>query len=65
MSLSDANEFMLLFFFFFAFLGPFSPAEASPTLDALNLVSFHSEADSWDSVEAQRLLLGEADYCRD
>lgn len=50
------------FFFFFAFLGPFSPpAEASSTLDALNLVSFHSETDSWDSVEVQRLLLGEAD----
>lgn len=50
------------FFFFFAFLGPFSPpAEASPTLDALNLVSFHSETDSWDSVEVQWLLLGEAD----
>lgn len=48
-------------FFFFAFLGPFSPpAEASPTLNALNLVSFHSETDSWDSVEVQWLLLGEA-----
>lgn len=48
------------FFFFLLFLGgPFlPPAEASRTLDALNLISFHSEADSWDSVEGQRLLLG-------
>lgn len=47
-------------FFFFAFFGgPLSPpAEASRTLDALNLISFHSEADSWDSVEGQQLLLG-------
>lgn len=50
------------FFFFLLFWGPFSPpAEALPTLDALNLVSFHSETDSWDSVEVQGLLLGEAD----
>lgn len=49
------------FFFFFAFFGgsAFLPlAEASRTLDALNLISFHSEADSWDSVEGQQLLLG-------
>lgn len=48
------------YFFFCIFLGgAFLPlAEASRTLDALNLISFHSEADSWDSVEGQQLLLG-------
>lgn len=60
MPLSDTNECTLLFFFLLFFGGgPFSPlAEASRTLDALNLISFHSEADSWDSVEGQQLLLG-------
>lgn len=48
------------FFFCFFFGGASLPlAEASRTLDALNLISFHSEADSWDSVEGQQLLLGD------
>lgn len=60
MPLSDTNECTLLFFFLLFFGGASLPlAEASRTLDALNLISFHSEADSWDSVEGQQLLLGD------